>query len=254
MINLMHGDCLKLMKNIPDSSIDMILTDLPYGTTQCKWDSVINLDELWKQYERITTDTAAIVLTSMQPFTSKLVMSNLKLFRYEWIYEKGAATGFLNANKQPLRAHESILVFYKKQPVYNPQKTFGHERKKSKRKDVNSECYGKAISLIEYDSTSRYPRSIQFFSSDKQKTNLHPTQKPVALMEYLIKTYTNEGMTVLDNTMGSGTTGVACIRTGRKFIGIEKDQEYFDIAIRRLKETEESLSFTTLNIFKEARA
>lgn len=254
MINLIHGNCLELMKNIPDNTIDMILADLPYGTTCCKWDSIIDLDELWNQYERITTDTAAIVLTSMQPFTSQLVMSNLNLFRYEWIYEKGAATGFLNANKQPLRAHESVLVFYKKQPVYNPQKTFGHERKKSKRKDVNSECYGKAISLVEYDSTSRYPRSIQFFNSDKQKTNLHPTQKPVALMEYLIKTYTNESMTVLDNTMGSGTTGIACVRTNRNFIGIEKELDYYNIAKNRICEEQEALSLTTQDMFKEARA
>lgn len=233
-MKLMQGDCLELMKEIPNLSIDMILCDLPYGTTQCKWDSVIDFKELWAQYTRIAKDSAAIVLTSMQPFTSALIMSNPKMFKYDWVWEKGSATGFLNAKKQPLRAHESVCVFYKKQCTYSPQFTHGHERKTATKKTVNSECYGKAIKVTDYDSTERYPRSVQFFSSDKQKVNLHPTQKPLALMEYLVKTYSNEGDTVMDNCMGSGTTGVACANTNRKFIGIELDENYFSIAKKRL--------------------
>jgi site-specific DNA-methyltransferase (adenine-specific) len=185
-------------------------------------------------YERIIKDNGAIVLFSAQPFTAVLASSNLNLFRYEWIYEKPAATGFLNAKRQPLRAHENVLVFYKKQPTYNPQKTFGHARKKTKRKHVGSECYGKTLKLTEYDSSERYPRSIQAFNSDKQRNSLHPTQKPVSICEYLINTYTNQGDLVLDNCMGSGTTGVACVNTNRKFIGIEKNAEYFEIAQNRI--------------------
>lgn len=232
--NCFTGDCLDVMQGIPPGSVDMILCDLPYGTTECDWDSVIPLGRLWDRYREVIKPNGAVVLTSMQPFTSALVMSNPAWYRSEWIWEKGNATGFLNAKKQQLRAHESVLVFYGKQPTYNPQFTQGHERKTSKRKSVNSECYGKALELVSYDSTSRYPRSVQFFSSDKQRGNFHPTQKPVALMEYLIRTYTNEGETVLDNCMGSGTTGVACMRSGRSFIGIEKDQKYVDVALSRL--------------------
>lgn len=230
------GDCLQLMKLIPDYSVDMILCDLPYGTTQCKWDSVIDFSKLWEQYIRITKESAAIVLTAMQPFTSALIMSNPKMFKYDWVWEKGSATGFLNAKKQPLRAHESVCVFYRKQCTYNPQFTHGHERKTATKKTVNSECYGKAIKITDYDSTDRYPRSVQFFSSDKQKVNIHPTQKPLALMEYLVKTYSNEGDVVLDNCMGSGTTGAACANTGRRFIGIELDANYFAAASDRIAE------------------
>lgn len=236
MINLMHGKCLDLMKSVPDCSVDMILADLPYGSTQCAWDVIIPFEPLWQEYLRIAKPEAAIVLCAAQPFASMLVASNPKLYRYEWIWEKGNATGFLNAKKQPLRAHESAQVFYRKQPVYNPQMTSGHDRKTSKRKTVNSECYGKAFELTQYDSTERYPRSVQFFSSDKQAGSFHPTQKPVAWMEFLIKTYTNEGQMVMDNTMGSGTTGVACKKNGRKFIGIERDADYFEIARRRVSE------------------
>lgn len=235
-MNLMEGCCLEMMWLIPDGSVDMVLCDLPYGTTQCAWDSVIPLDLLWPEYLRIAKPDAAIVLCAAQPFASMLVASNPKHFKYEWIWEKGNATGFLNAKKQPLRAHESVQVFYRKQPVYNPQMTTGHERKTTKRKTVNSECYGEAVALTEYDSTERYPRSVQIFSSDKQTASYHPTQKPVALMEYLIRTYTNEGDTVLDNTMGSGTTGVAAVNTGRKFIGIERDDKYFAIAQKRIED------------------
>lgn len=235
-MKLLQGDCLRLLPSLPDSSIDMVLADPPYGTTQCKWDSIIDLASMWRELERVCKHNAAIVMTGAQPFTAQLVCSNIGMFKCEIIWEKGNATGFLNAKKQPLRAHESVLVFYRHQPTYNPQMTSGHARKTSKRKTVNSECYGDALSLTEYDSTERYPRSVQFFSSDKQKSKLHPTQKPVALMEWLIRTYTNDGDTVLDFCMGSGTTGVACHNTGRQFIGMEMDEEIFNVANKRIME------------------
>ena len=230
----MLGDCLERMKEIESGTVDMILCDLPYGTTCCSWDAVIPFEQLWSEYERVVKENGAIVLFGAHPFTAVLACSNLKLFRYEWIWEKPSATGFMNAQLQPLRAHENALVFYKSQPTYNPQKTYGHERKTAKRKDIGSEHYGKQLNIKAYDSTERYPRSVQVFSSDKQKANYHPTQKPVALCEYLIRTYTNEGDLVLDNTMGSGTTGVACVNTGRNFIGIEKEGKYFAIAQERI--------------------
>lgn len=233
-INLMHGDCLDRMKEVETGTVDMILCDLPYGTTCCSWDAVIPFEPLWEQYKRVIKENGAIVLFAAQPFTAVLAASNLDMFRYEWIYEKPNATGFMNANKQPMRAHENVLVFYKSQPTYNPIKTTGHQRQKSRRKDIGSECYGKTLKLNEYDSTERYPRSVQIFSSDKQKSNFHPTQKPVSLCEYLIRTYTNEGETVLDNTMGSGTTGVACVNIGRVFIGIEQELKYYEIAQERI--------------------
>tara|TARA_R110000851_G_scaffold100026_2_gene215438 strand:- start:1016 stop:1702 length:687 start_codon:yes stop_codon:yes gene_type:complete len=222
------------MKEIESGSIDMVLADPPYGTTACKWDSVIDLPLMWEQLKRVIKPNGAIVMTASQPFTSILTCSNLKDFRYDLVYDKPAGTGFFNAKKMPLRSHESILVFYGKLPTYNPQMTHGHPRKTAGREDAKSECYGKAVKKVHYDSTSRYPRSIQRFSSDKQRSKLHPTQKPVALMEYLIKTYTNEGETVLDFAMGSGTTGVACSNLGRKFIGIERDEGYFKIAQERI--------------------
>lgn len=233
-MKLINGDCIDSMIGIPDKSVDLILTDPPYGTTKCKWDSVVPLDLMWIQLKRIIKPGGAIVLTASQPFTSALVMSCPEWYRYDWVWEKGNATGFFNAKKMPLRAHESVLVFYDSLPTYNPQKTKDHKRSTAKKKVVESECYGKDVSKSLYDSTERYPRSVQFFSSDKQKGNFHPTQKPVALMEYLIKTYTNEGETVLDFTMGSGTTGVACVNTGREFIGIEKDINYFKTAEYRI--------------------
>lgn len=231
----MQGDCLERMKEIPSGSVDMILADPPYGTTMCKWDSIIDLELMWIQLKRIIKSNGAIVITASQPFTSILTCSNLPMYRYDWVYDKPAGTGFFNAKKMPLRSHESILVFYNKLPTYNPQKTQGHKRKVSSRFDAKSECYGKAVKKTSYDSTSRYPRSVQRFSSDKQKGNYHPTQKPVALMEYLIKTYTNENETVLDFTMGSGTTGVAAKNLNRNFIGIELDEGYFNIAKERIE-------------------
>lgn len=241
-VQLLQGDCLQVMQNIADASVDLILADLPYGTTQCAWDSVIPLEPLWEQYLRIAKPNAAIVLCAAQPFTSMLVASRPDLFRYEWIWEKGNATGFLNAKKQPLRAHESALVFYRKQPTYNPQMTSGHARKTSMRAQ-KSEVYGEATAVTRYDSTERYPRTVQFFSSDKQKASFHPTQKPVGWMEFLVRTYTNPGMVVLDNTCGSGSSGVASVRCGCNYIGIEKDRAandeplgYLEIAHARITE------------------
>lgn len=235
-VDLVKGDCLKLMSDISDKSIDMILCDLPYGTTQNKWDSILSLDKLWEQYNRIIKDNGVIVLFAQTPFDKVLGCSNLKMLRYEWIWEKTSATGHLNAKKMPMKAHENILVFYKKIPTYNPQKTTGHKRKVSKAEHkincVKTTNYGEH-GLTTYDSTERYPRSVQVFKTDKQKEALHPTQKPVALLEYLIKTYTNEGETVLDNCMGSCSTGIACINTNRNFIGIELDDTYFEICKNR---------------------
>lgn len=245
---LHQGDCLEVLRTLPDSSVDMVLTDLPYGTTQCAWDVVIPFEPLWEQYLRVAKPNAAIVLCAAQPFASLLVASRLDLYRYEWIWEKGNATGFLNANKQPLRAHESAQVFYREQPTYNPQRTQGHQRRTAKRKSVNSECYGKALELVEYDSTDRYPRSVQFFSSDKQKANYHPTQKPVAWMSFLLRSYTNRGAVVLDSTMGSGTTGVACEPLGLKFIGIERDPEIFAGAEQRI-----TRAHAQLDIFNDSK-
>lgn len=230
----MHGGCLSLMRDIPDCSVDMILCDLPYGTTRNKWDSVIDLAALWPEYKRICG--GAIVLTAQTPFDKVLGASNLKMLRYEWIWEKTHPTGHLNAKRSPMKAHENVLVFYSRQPTYNPQMTSGHNRKTATKRRDESPTYGKQeFSPLDYDSTERYPRSVLTFPSDKQRSNLHPTQKPVALMEYLIRTYTKEGGVVLDNCMGSGTTGVACANTGRKFIGIELDFNYFNIALERIE-------------------
>ena len=234
-IDLRMGDCLDLMPLLPDNSVDLILCDLPYGTTACKWDSIIPFEPLWEQYHRIAKPDAAIVLHAAQPFTSALIMSQPGLFKYEWIWEKGHATGHLNAKKQPLRAHESVVVFYRGQPTYNPQMTHGHERKTATKRGDKTEVYGEqSFEAIAYDSTSRYPRTVQRIASDKQKIALHPTQKPASLAEYLIRTYTYEGDVVLDNCMGSGTTGVACVNTGRNFIGMEMDAGYFEIAKNRI--------------------
>ncbi|EPB1657402.1 DNA-methyltransferase [Klebsiella pneumoniae] len=234
MIRLHNADCFDVFPEIASDTVDLVCADIPYGTTQCRWDSVLDLALMWEQLYRIVKPSAAIVLFSAQPFTSVLINSNLRDWRSEWIWEKGNATGFLNAKKQPLRAHENIEVFYRRQPTYNPQFTHGHERRTSKRKTVNSECYGKALTLTKYDSTSRYPRDVQFFSSDKQTGNYHPTQKPLALVQYLIETYSNPGDTVLDFTMGSGTAGVACQQTERNFIGIEKDAVIYRTACERM--------------------
>lgn len=232
-IQLYQGDCLKLMKQIPDKSIDMVLCDLPYGITQCEWDKKIPLDLLWEQYNRISKLNAAIVLFSMMPFTSELIQSNLKCFKYVWIWHKHYTRGFLNARKQPLRTTEQIAVFYKKQCTYNPQMRKGELRQKRNGSRQNG-CYGKYKS-VDNLSDSYYPTDILNFVGVSNLKTQHPTQKPVSLLEYLIKTYANEGETVLDNCMGSGSTGVACINTNRNFIGIELDQHYFQIAKERIE-------------------
>ena len=246
--NTIHkGDCLELMpKIIKDKSIDMIFCDLPYGTTKCKWDSVIDLPKLWSEYERVIKDNGAILLFAQTPFDKVLGASNLKLLRYEWIWEKTQATGHLNAKKMPMKAHENILVFYKKLPIYNPQKTTGHERKVSKgyQRDIcikrrdekwgDNYLYGKETTAPDYDSTERYPRSVLTFASDKQKSKLHPTQKPLSLIDYMIKTYTNEGDLILDNCAGSGTTGLGAKNLNRNFIMMEQDPDYYEIACKRV--------------------
>ena len=244
---VLNGDCLELMKQLPDKSIDMILCDLPYGTTRCSWDSVIDLDLMWEQYCRVIKDDGAILLFAQTPFDKVLGVSNLDMLRYEWIWEKTAATGHLNAKKMPMKSHENILVFYKKMPNYNPQKTDGHVRKVSSAKNraicierINQKedyLYNKEIaeSVNDYDSTERYPRSVLKYKTDKQKLALHPTQKPVSICEYLIKTYTNEGDLVLDNCSGSGTTAIASINTKRKYICMEQDEKYFTLSKLRIE-------------------
>ena len=244
MLNtIIHGDCLEVMKQIPipDKSIDMILCDLPYGVTSCKWDSVIPFEPLWEQYERVIKDNGAIVLTASQPFTSALVMSNPKLFKYCWVWVKNTATGIAQAKYQPMKYHEDVCVFYKKKPTYNPIKIPRTEgsQERLKYKLVNG-GNGNHITLNKhvsnYDQVYKNPSTVIYFDTPpNSKGKLHPTQKPIALFEYLIRTYTNEGDTVLDNCVGSGTTAVACINTGRVFIGIEQEQKYVDIANERVK-------------------
>ena len=231
-MELLNGDCLELMKNIPDKSIDMILCDLPYGTTHNKWDNVIPMESLWEQYNRIIKDHSAIVLFSQMPFGASLIMSNPKMFRYEWIWEKNQAVGFLNAKKMPLRKHENILVFYKHLPTYNPQGLIKLDEpiQEEGSANRNGKNYGVADKSFIRTHTN-YPTDIITFSKD---SGYHPTQKPVDLLEYLIKTYTNEGDVVLDNCMGSGSTGVACKNTNREFIGMELDEKYFKVACERL--------------------
>ena len=236
-MQLIHGDCLEKMKDIPDKSVDMILCDLPYGTTACKWDVVIPFEPLWVQYKRVIKERGAIVLFGSEPFSSYLRMSNIKQYKYDWVWEKTKGGGFPLANKMPLKRHEIISVFYRKQPTYNPQKTKAPKHLIDKRKTLNnSSKYSSAIpmknTIRKKDDGMRFPTSVQKISSVSGGS--HPTQKPVALLEYLIKTYTLEGETVLDNTMGSGSTGVACINTKRNFIGIEKDDKYFEVAKKRI--------------------
>lgn len=236
MINLMQGNCLELMKVIPDGSVDMILTDPPYGTTACKWDSVIPFEPMWAELNRIIKPNGAIVLFGSEPFSSMLRCSNLKMFKYDWIWEKSKATGFLNSKKQPLRAHETVSVFYSKPPTYNPQMTKGESYNKGIRKEqTDNDVYGKFNQVEVKSEGFRFPRSVQYFKTAESEGGFHKTQKPVALLEYLIKTYTQENETVLDFTMGSGSAGVASKNLNRKFIGIELDESYFEIAKERIE-------------------
>lgn len=240
-MELLQGDCLELMKDIPPESIDMILCDLPYGTTNCRWDSEIPLEPLWEQYNRIIKEHGAILLFGQPPFSSRLVCSNLKMFRYEWVWHKPLPLGFLNANRMPLKATENISVFYKKLPTYNPQKTPGKPYDKGVRRPNNTTIYDNFKGSTNQDRIGqRYPVNVLTFTNADHTNPLHPTQKPVPLLEYLIKTYTNPGELVLDNCMGSGSTGVACVRTDREFIGIELDEHYFDVAKERIEKEQET--------------
>ncbi|MFZ1074794.1 MAG: site-specific DNA-methyltransferase [Minisyncoccia bacterium] len=242
-----QGDCLEVMKDIPDASIDLVLCDLPYGTTACKWDDVIPFAPLWAEYNRVTKSTAAVLLNGSQPFTSALGASNLSMLKYAWVWEKARPTDFLQAKHKPLKGFEDILVFYRERPMYNPQGTTAIDRavkntgtkargRNGSKDNADHSFHGTVTGADENDcykqTVTDYPRGIIRFAQDSNA--LHPTQKPVALMEYLIKTYTDEGMLVLDNCMGSGTTGVACMNTKRRFIGIEKDEQYYPAAVDRI--------------------
>ena len=242
MTKLIHGDCLEEMKGIPDGSIDMVLTDPPYETTRCKWDRVIPFEPMWEQLKRIIKPNGAIVLMGQEPFSSYLRLSNIGWYRYDWYWQKERPTNVFQVKRRAGKVIETISVFYKKQCVYNPQKT--KHTGKLRTNKIKNGSLGKLIddnkgTPTSYrDDRTRFPIQVLKFNRDILKSNLHPTQKPVALMEYLIKTYTNEGETVLDFTCGSGTTGVACVLTNRKFIGIEKDKEYFKIAKGRIEEVQ----------------
>ena len=245
MIDLRKGDCLEIMKDIPDKSIDAIICDLPYGTTACKWDTIIPFEPLWEQYKRIIKDNGAIVLFGSQPFTSALVMSNPKMFKYEWIWKKNAGSNFATTKYQPMKEHENILIFGYGKTIYNQQRQqradSGFARQKTPIKfETKTEVYGNSFGnkLESKITIDRCPSSVQLFNRER---GLHPTQKPVPLLEYLIKTYTNEGDTVLDNTMGSGTTGVAAVNLNRNFIGIEMDEHYFEIAEKRINNAKQNL-------------
>ena len=239
--DLFWGDCFDIFPLIPDGSIDLIFADLPYGTTKNKWDEPLDLSKLWPEYERMIKDSGCIALWAQSPFDKILACSNLKLYRYEWVIKKTHPTGFLNAKKRPMKTHENLLIFYKRLPVYNPQMTTGHARKVStaqhKRNCLFSTNYGD-FDPVTYDSTERYPVDVLEFKWDTQKSKLHPTQKPISACEYFIKTYTNPGDIVLDNVMGSGSTGVAALSLGRRFIGIERDKAMFETARKRIGGTD----------------
>lgn len=231
------GDCREILPTLP--KVDAVITDPPYGTTQCGWDAVIPFADMWAALEHVTAPGVPVVLFGSEPFSSFLRASNIRRFRYDWIWDKPKGTGFLNAKRQPLRCHELISVFSDGPARYFPQKTRGHQRKTTFRaKHLQTDVYGEMAGDYHYDSTERYPRSVLTFSSDTQNSSLHPTQKPVALMQYLILTYTQPGEAVLDFTMGSGTTGVACAIEQREFIGIEREPKYFDIACRRIDDAQ----------------
>ena len=266
--NVFEGDCLEIMKQLPDKSIDMVLCDLPYGTTQNKWDSVIPLGELWQQYRRIVKDDGAIVLTSQGMFTAELMVSNPKMFRYKWIWEKSKSTNFLNAKKQPLRKHEDVCVFYRRQPVYHPQMIDGEPYDKGIRKNQMSGSYGDFQPVHVHSDGKRYPTDIIYFKTAESEGKVfHPTQKPVELGRYFVRTYTNPGDIVLDNTSGSGSFLVAALLEGRNFIGIEKNENvalfkkgdinYITVTKQRLRDAWNSMSqdvkesLKSLNLLKE---
>ena len=239
MNEIINGDCLEVMKDIPDGSVDMILTDPPYGTTACKWDSIIPLEPMWEQLKRVIKPNGAIVMTASQPFTTTLIASNMKMFKYCWVFGKSLPVGHGYAKYRPMSNHEDIAVFSNGggKTTYNPQKT---PREKPRTYTRRNASLSGSSSMTSHDGEKRVldgknPTTIQMFNTSIQHGKVHPTQKPVSLMEYLIRIYTNECETVLDFTMGSGTTGVACVNLGRKFIGIEKDLDYFNIALTRIE-------------------
>ncbi len=235
---LLQGDCLELLPTIQDNSIDLVLVDLPYHMTVNKWDSAIPLDELWKQYHRIVKKNGAMIFTALGLFTAELMLSNSREYKYNYTWIKSKATNFLNAKRQPLRKHEDILVFYRKHPTYNPQMTKGNAYSKGVRKDQVTGSYGDFNPVLVKSEGMRYPVDVLYFkTAESEGKVVHPTQKPVALLRYLIKTYTNEGMTVLDNCMGSGSTGVAAKELNRNFIGMELDPTYFKVAKERIEST-----------------
>jgi site-specific DNA-methyltransferase (adenine-specific) len=243
MIDLYNGDCLDVMKRLPDGCVEMILADPPYGTTACKWDSIIPLDQMWEQLTRIIKSNGAIVMTASQPFTTTLIASNMKMFKYCWVWEKNFSTNFLHAKRQPLRKTEDVVVWHNGASFYYPIKTTGHTPTQSAKGSTDhSLWHGTNTRNYDGGDTTRFPVNILKINSHDPKNRSHPTQKPVALMEYLIKTYTNENETVLDFAMGSGTTGVACVRTKRKFIGIEIEDEYFNIAQDRIDQESNNMA------------
>ena len=250
MIKLIHGDCLEKMKDIPDKSIDMILCDLPYGSTACKWDVIIPFEPLWIQYKRVIKDNGAIVLFGSQPFTTDLIMSNREMFRYELIWEKTRPSNFMLSKKQPLKYHENIEVFYKKQPIYNPIMKKGNKNHNSK-VSIGAKAILGLVDVVQPINISdiHYPSSIISIKSTNSAKNLHTAQKPVALLEYLIKTYTLEGETVLDNCAGSFSTAVACDNTNRNWICIEKEEEYCNIGLTRINDNRERLSLPLLKLY-----
>jgi site-specific DNA-methyltransferase (adenine-specific) len=238
---LRHGDCLEVMAGLPDASVDMILCDLPYGTTACKWDSVIPFEPLWAQYRRVAKRNAAIVLTASQPFTTALIASNMREFKHSWVWDKLTISNPMQAKHQPLRQHEDVLIFSQGKVGYNPQKTDLHLRRTWRQAAQNEDAAAPATEGATGEVVGKYPKTILRFKAAKlEGRTLHPTQKPVALMEYMIRTYTHEGDVVLDNCMGSGTTGVACANTGRGFVGIERDDKYFAIASERIAAAHEA--------------
>lgn len=242
MYKLIQGDCLEVMNKIPDKSIDLVLCDLPYGTTACKWDVIIPFDKLWLHYKRIIKDNGVIALFGNEPFSSKLRCSELELYKYDWYWEKERLVNIAQVKKRAGKTIETVSIFYKKQPTYNPQMTIYNGKLRTNK--VKDGKLGKLIDntekkVMEYkDNRLRYPTQLLHFKRDCLTSNLHPTQKPVALLEYLIKTYSNEGDLVLDNCMGSGSTGVACLNTNRNFIGIELDEKFFEVAKKRIEESE----------------
>lgn len=252
MVTLWQGNCLTEMAQIPDHSIDMILCDLPYQRTQNNWDTIIPYEDLWKEYERIIKDNGCIALFCDGMFMAELMLSNKKLWKYNLIWDKVLPSGFLNANRMPMRSHEEIAIFYKKAPTYNPQMTKGQpNHSKGTPKEFSNNNYGKmgwADTNLELGE-NKHPKSIITISKPHPSTMIHPTQKPVELLEWLIRTYTNESETVLDSCMGSGSTGVACVNTNRKFIGIELDEKYFEIAQERIKQAQERNKFKTEELF-----